>query len=192
MPAPVSGRIRPLLAWPALLATVLLLILLLGGYALIESRRLQQSLARELETRAVALIGVLEAGSRNAIATQTMLEEIVAQRLLDNARFVDFIVARAPRAQELIQRVVKENRLAKVELLDREGQPVALPQIEMPGPGPRVGGRGFGGPGRGGLAAKEGDVMPEAAPPSGPRGPMMHGMMTPPEGWGPPATEADR
>src|SRR5512134_3163137 len=136
MPAPVSARKRPLLAWPALLATVLLLILLLGGYALMESRRLQQNLARELEARGIALIGVLEASSRNAIATQTMLEEIVAQRLLDNARFVDFIVARTPRASEVIQRVVRENRLAKVEMLDREGQPVTLPQIEVSGTGP--------------------------------------------------------
>jgi len=192
MPASVSGRMRPLLAWPTLLATVLLLILLLGGYALMESRRLQQSLARELETRGVALIGVLEASSRNAIATQTMLEEIVAQRLLDNARFVDFIVARTPRAQELIQRVVKENRLAKVELLDREGQPVALPQIEMPGPGPWAGGRGFGGPGRRALGAREGEGAPEAESPGQRRGPMMHGMMRPPEGSGPPAAGGDR
>src|SRR5512139_276213 len=182
MPAPVSARMRPLLAWPALLATVVLLILLLGGYALMESRRLQQSLARELETRGVALIGVLEASSRNAVATQTMLEEIVAQRLLDNARFVDFIVARTPRAQELIQRVVTENRLARIELLDREGQPVALPQIEMPGPW-------AGGPGRRALGGSEG--APQAGPPGQRHGAMMRGMMRPPEGSGPPATEGN-
>lgn len=185
MPAPVSARMRPLHAWPTLLATVALLILLLGGYALMESRRLQQSLARELEARGVALIGVLEASSRNAIATQTMLEENVAQRLLDNARFVDFIVARTPRAQELIQRVVKENRLAKVELLDREGQPIALPQIEMPGPW-------AGGPGRRALGESEGDGAPHTGTPGQRRGPMMHGTMRPPETSGPPATEGDR
>jgi len=192
MPASVSGRMRPLLAWPALLATVVLLILLLGGYALIESRRLQQNLARELEERAVALIGILETSSRNAIATQTMLEEIVGQRLLDNARFVDFIVARTPRAQELIQRVVKENRLAKVELFDREGQPAALPQVEMPGPGPWAGGRGLGGPGRRGLGVSESEGAPEAGSLGQPRGPMMHGMMRPSERSGPPATGGDR
>jgi len=192
MPPSISGRIRPLLAWPALLATVLLLILLLGGYALMESRRVQQSLARELEARGVALIGVLEASSRNAVATQTMLEEIVAQRLLDNARFVDFIVARAPRAQELIQRVVKENRLARVELLDREGQPVALPQIEMPGSGPWGAGRGFGGPGRRALGGGEGGGAPGTGSPGQMRGPMMHGMMHAPEGSGPPAAGGDR
>src|SRR5512139_1972178 len=180
MPAPVSGRMRPPQAWPTLLATVLLLILLLGGYALLESRRVQQNLARELEERAVALIGVLEAGSRNAISTQTLLEEIVGQRLLDNARFVDFIVARTPRAQELIERVVRENKLAKIELLDREGQPVALPQIEMPGPW-------AGGPGRRALGGSEG--APQAGPPGQRHGAMMRGMMRPPEGSGPPATE---
>lgn len=192
MPASVSGRMRPLLAWPALLATVLLLILLLGGYALMESRRLQQNLTRELEERAVALIGILETSSRNAIATQTMLEEIVGQRLLDNARFVDFIVARTPRAQELIRRVIRENRLAKVELLDREGQPIVLPQIEMPGPRPWAGGRGLGGPGRRGLGAREGEGTPEAGSSGQPRGPMMHGMMRPPEGSGSPAPGGER
>jgi signal transduction histidine kinase len=184
---------RPILVWPALLATVGLLILLLGGYALMESRRLQHNLAREMEERAVALIGVLETSSRNAIATQTMLEEIVGQRLLDNARFVDFIVAQSPRAQELIQRVVKENRLAKVELLDREGLPATLPQFVMPGPGPGPwAGRGPGGPGRRGLGSRGGEGSPSPDLPDQPRGPMIHGMMRPPEGWGPPSAVGDR
>ncbi len=190
MSDPVSGRMRPLLTWPALLATVLLLIVLLGGYGLMESRRLQQSLARELEARGGALIGVLEASSRNAIATQTMLEEIVGQRLLDNARFVDFIVARTPRAQELIRRVVKENRLAKVELLDREGQPLALPSVEMPGPW--GGGRGSGGPGRRGLGARENTGTPQTGVSDQPHGPMMHGMMRSQEGSAPQGTGGDR
>jgi len=149
---PERRSIQLHLAWPAILATVLLLIVLLGAYTLIESRRLQQSLSRELEDRAVALIGILEAGSKNAIASNALLEEAVTQRLLDNARFVDFLVARTPRAQELIQRVVAENKLAKVELLDREGHPISLSRIEArrrpeaseaPGPaGPPISGRG--------------------------------------------------
>jgi signal transduction histidine kinase len=192
MPVATPRRTHPPFAWPALLATVVLLILLLGGYALLESRRVQQNLARELEERAVALIGVLEAGSRNAISTQTMLEEIVGQRLLDNARFVDFIVARTPRAQELIERVVRENKLAKVELLDPKGQPAALPQIEMPGQGPWAGGRGFGGPGRRGVGPREGDEASGEIVPGQPRGPMMRGMTRPPEVSGPSAPEHPR
>jgi len=190
MTAVVSRRLRPFVAWPALLATVLLVILLLGGYALMASSRLQQNLTRELEGRATALIGVLETSSRNAIATQAMLEEIVGQRLLDNARFVDFIVARAPRAQELIARMVKENRLAKVELLDREGQPVALPQMEMPGSGPQTGGRGFGSPGW--RRSGAGEVGSEGGSSGQIHGPMMHGMMRPPEGTAPTAPEGQR
>jgi len=117
-------------------ATVLLVIGLLGAYSLIESRRLERSLSRELEERAVALIGVLEASSRNAIASNSLLEDLVSQRLLDNARFVDFLVTRTPRAQELIQRLAGENRLARVELLDPAGQPIQLPQLEGPPWGP--------------------------------------------------------
>ncbi|HSD52207.1 MAG TPA: ATP-binding protein [Candidatus Methylomirabilis sp.] len=136
-----SGR-RParfVLAWPALLATVLLLIALLGAYSLIESRRLQRDLGREITDRATTLIDILEAASKNAIASNALLEEAVTQRLLDNARFVDFLVARSPRVQQLIQRVVAENKLAKVELLDSLGHPISLPQVEA---SPPPGGRG--------------------------------------------------
>jgi signal transduction histidine kinase len=191
MSTAASRRMRPGLAWPALLATVCLLILLLGGYTLIESRRLQQSLARELEERALALIGILEASSRNAIATQTILEEVVGQRLLDNARFVDFIVAWSPRAPELIQRVVAENKLAKVELLDPKGQPITLPQAEASGSGPWRGGRGSGGPSWRGPGPRAGEESPGEPPPGQPT-PMMRGMMRPREGSEPPAFEGQR
>lgn len=174
MPSPVRKPPRFSLAWPALLATVLLLIVLLGLYALIESNRLQRALSRELEDRAVALIDILEASSRNAIASNALLEESVAQRLLDNARFVDFFLARSPRAQELIQHVVAENRLAKVELLDAEGRPISAPRVEST-PGAWGGGRGPGAPG-----------APEQPPesPLSARGPrmMMGRMMRPPAG----------
>src|SRR4030067_1684989 len=102
MSNPEQRPARLHLAWPALLATVLLLIVILGAYTLIESRRLQRNLSRELGDRALALIGILEASSKNAIASNALLEEAVTQRLLDNARFVDFLVARNPRAQEVI------------------------------------------------------------------------------------------
>jgi signal transduction histidine kinase len=122
--------------WPGLLATVLLLILLLGGYSLLESHRLQANLQRELEDRAGALIGVLEAASRNAVRSTSLLEELIAQRLLDNARFIDFLAGRGPWAQELIERVVRENRLAKAELLDPTGQPIQLPTGSSSARGP--------------------------------------------------------
>jgi len=180
MPNLLRRSTRLHLAWPALLATVLLLIVLLGAYTLIESRRLERNLRRELEDRALALIGILEASSKNAIASNALLEEAVAQRLLDNARFVDFLLARSPRAQELIQRVVAENRLAKVELLDPQGHPISLPRVEA-SPGPWGGGRGPGGLAQRGLGAPEEPGQPQESPGPG-RGPrmMMGGMMRPP------------
>ncbi|HSB69271.1 MAG TPA: ATP-binding protein [Candidatus Methylomirabilis sp.] len=167
MTFPTQRRERSALAWPALLATVLLLILLLAAYTLVETRRLQRNLSRELEDRGVALIGVLEASSRNAIASTALVEEMAAQRLLDNARFIDFIVGRSPRAQELVQRIVSENKLAKVELLDRTGQPLPSPPAEAQAPAPPVGGRGPFGP-----AQRQAQGMM----------PMMRGMTRPREG----------
>jgi|GEM_PF-635805 len=168
MPEPTPRLTRFGLAWPALLATVLLLIALLGTYSLIESRRLQRDLSRELTDRATTLIDILEAASKNAIASNALLEEAVAQRLLDNARFIDFFVARSARAQDLIQRVVAENRLAKVELLDSEGRPISLPRAEASLPP--------GGPGT--AQAPGGSPAPQAP---GQRMRMMMGwMMSPP------------
>ena len=182
MPSPQHRPARPALAWPALLATVLLLIVLLGVYTLIESRRLERNLSRELEDRAGALIGILEASSKNAIASNALLEEAMAQRLLDNARFIDFWVARSPQAQELIQRVVAENRLAKVELLDPEGHPIPPPRIEA-SPGP-----GRGGPG---TLETSGQSHESSAPGRGPRK-MMGWMIGRPSGSGAPAPESRR
>lgn len=176
MTAPAHRPARSALAWPALLATVLLLILILGLYTLVESRRLQRNLSRELQDRGVALIGILEASSRNAIASNALVEEMAAQRLLDNARFIDFILARTPQAQELIRRVQSENRLARVELLDPEGQPIPVSRLESKAPGPWAGGRGPFGLGRRGPSGSEGIQGS-----SGPRA-MMRGMMGQREG----------
>jgi signal transduction histidine kinase len=174
MTAPAHRAERSALAWPALLATVLLLILLLAAYTLIETRRLQRNLSRELEDRGVGLIGILEASSRNAIASNALVEEMAAQRLLDNARFIDFIVGQSPRVQELVQRVVRENKLARVELFDPEGQPISIPGIESQIP--RAGGRGPFGPGRHGRGGSE-----QVQGSSGTM-PMMRGMMRSPGG----------
>jgi signal transduction histidine kinase len=171
MPNHEQRSTRLHLAWPALLATVLLLIVILGAYTLIESRRLQRNLSRELEDRALALIGILEASSGNAIASNAVLEEAVTQRLLDNARFVDFLVARGPRAPELIQRVVAENRLAKVELLDPEGSPISHPRVEASLP-----------PARRAPGAAGTPQHPEESLTPGQRMRMMMGWMMPPPG----------
>lgn len=183
MPSSEHRPARFTLAWPALLATVLLLIILLGAYTLIESRRLQRELGRELEDRAVALIDILEASSKNAIASNALLEEAVAQRLLDNARFIDFFVARSPRAQELIRRVVTENRLAKAELLDPEGHPIPPSRLEASL-----------GPGRRGPGAPEMPAQPPGFPFPGQhsRTTMMGWMMGPRAGSEPHAPEDRR
>ncbi len=171
-PQGTTGR----LTWPALLATVFLLIVLLGLYTLVESRRLERNLRREVQERAVALIGVLEASSKNAIASNALLEEAVAQRLLDNARFIDFVVGRSPRAQQLIQRIATENRLAKVELLDPEGRPLDLSRVEASSPGPR-GGRGAWGRRPASPASEEPGEAPQPGPPGARHQEMMAGMM---------------
>ncbi|MFB3817970.1 MAG: PAS domain-containing sensor histidine kinase [Candidatus Methylomirabilales bacterium] len=180
MPKPSTLRLAA--AWPALLATVLLLILLLGGHAWMESRRLEQQLSRELEDRGAALIGVLEASSRNAIAGQALLEEVVAQRLLDNARFVDSFVARSPRAAALLERVVAENKLARIEILDARGNPLPIPPPGTPAAetaGPPWAGRPRAGDGAGAPGGRD---DPEPAHPRM----MMRRMMRAPQEPPPP------
>lgn len=113
-----------------LLAVVVLFAALIGLYAFLEARQAQRDLGREMHDRALALLDALEASSRNAIGASGLLEELVGQRLLDNARLVDEAIARGAYDQRLADALVAQNGLRKVELLDRQGKP--LPLADLP------------------------------------------------------------
>jgi signal transduction histidine kinase len=114
------------------LASVLLLAALAALFGLSEALRTQQELTRQLGEKGLALAGALEISSRNAILSNALLEEMITQRLLDNARMVDQVLLSRPADPEWLKRVGAANGLARVELLDRAGRPYEPPPPPSP------------------------------------------------------------
>ncbi|HEY7559552.1 MAG TPA: ATP-binding protein [Candidatus Binatia bacterium] len=116
------------------LASVALLLALVSIYAFSESQRLRGELMRQTEAKGRALAAALETGAKNAVLGNTLLEEQISQRLLDNARLVDRLLMFGAVDQEELKKISAMNHLAKVELLDSEGrqwEPPPLPRTPM-------------------------------------------------------------
>lgn len=118
------------------LASVVLLAALVSVVAVSAARRTQRELARQLEDTALALANALEASSQNAIRANALMEEMIGQRLLDNARLLDQLLRFRPPDPDWLRSVSATNRLLRVDLLDRDGRPYVWP---VP-PGPMMGG----------------------------------------------------
>ena len=114
------------------LASVLLLAALAALFGLSEARRTQQELTRQLDEKGLALAGALEISSRNAILSNALMEEMITQRLLDNARMVDQVLLSRPADPEWLKRISAVNGLARVDLLDRAGRPYEPPRPPPP------------------------------------------------------------
>jgi hypothetical protein len=111
------------------IASILLLLIVVSAYGLSESRRLQQELLRQAEAKGMALAETMEASTKNAILGNSILEEMVSQRLFDNARLIDQLLLLRPMDRALLQEISAMNRLQKAELLDREGRPWIFPAL---------------------------------------------------------------
>ncbi len=119
------------------LASLLLLLAVVTLYAASVARRSQHELARQLEEKGLALAEALETSSRSAIRSNALVEEMIAQRLLDNARLVDRLLEARPLGPPALAEIAAANRLRRIDLLDRDGRPVE-PLVARPGraPGP--------------------------------------------------------
>ena len=109
------------------LASILLLAGLATLFSLSTALRTQQELRRQLEEKGEALAEALDISSRNAILSNALIEEMVAQRLLDNARLVDQLLLSRPPDRQWLQRISTANGLARIDLLDRAGHPYEPP-----------------------------------------------------------------
>lgn len=141
----VAARVRaPILPRYFFASVVLLagLVALVGAWSAWRSRR---ELARQLEERALALTGAAEVASRGAIRGNALVEEMIARRLLDNARLVDELLRARPLDAAALAGIAEANGLRRIDLLDRDGQPwtpppePALRATPGPPPGPVMG-----------------------------------------------------
>ncbi len=110
------------------LASILLLLAVVVLYAATTAIRTQRELSRQLEEKGAALAEVLETSSRSAIRGNALMEEMIARRLIDNARLIDRLLLTRPLDQEALKEIAAANRLSRVEMLDSEGRPYTPPQ----------------------------------------------------------------
>ena len=103
--------------------SVLLLLVLVSLYVFSEARRLQSELLRQTEAKGSALAEAMESSAKHAIMGNSVLEDLIAQRLFDNARLIDQLLVARPLNQGQLSQLAALNRLQKVELLDRDGRP---------------------------------------------------------------------
>ena len=85
---------------------------------------------RQAEERGTALAKTMEASVKNAIVGNALLEDLIGQRLLDNARLIDQLLLSRHADQVLLREISAMNRLQKIDLLDQRGrpwEPAALP-----------------------------------------------------------------
>jgi signal transduction histidine kinase len=114
------------------LASGLLLLILASLYVFFEAHRLQQALLRQTEDKGTALAKAMETSVKNAIVGNALLEDLIRQRLVDNARLVDQLLLSRHVDQALLEELSAMNRLQKIDLLDEQGRPwklAALPAM---------------------------------------------------------------
>ncbi len=111
------------------LASGLLILVIAALYVFFEAQRLKQEFLRQTEDKGVALAQAMEASVRNAIVGNALLEDLIEQRLLDNARLIDQLLLSRRVDQALLKEVSAMNRLQKIDLLNPQGQPWELAEL---------------------------------------------------------------
>ena len=111
------------------LASGLLLLVLASLYVFFEAQRLQQEFLRQTEDKGTTLAKAMEASVKNAIVGNALLEDLIGQRLLDNARLIDQLLLSGRVDQALLKEISAMNRLRKIDLLDQQGQPLELSAV---------------------------------------------------------------
>ena len=108
------------------LASGLLLLIFASLYVFFEAQRLQQELLRQTEDKGTALAKAMETSVKNAIVGNALLEDLIRQRLVDNARLIDELLLSRHVDHALLQEISAMNRLQKIDLLDEQGRPWKL------------------------------------------------------------------
>jgi len=108
------------------LASGLLLLILASLYVFFEAQRLQQELLRQTEDKGTALAKAMETSVKTAIVGNALLEDLIRQRLVDNARLIDQLLLSRHVDQALLKEISAMNRLQKIDLLDEQGRPWKL------------------------------------------------------------------
>lgn len=114
---------RPAALRPGYLAALFaVLAIVLGAFALYGLRQARESTLQTMERGAQSLAEAVSRAEENVLRAETDMEELVVERLLDNARLVSELGSRQVLNDTLIERLAVENDLDQVDVLDAEGR----------------------------------------------------------------------
>jgi signal transduction histidine kinase len=116
------------------LAALLLLVSLVTGLGVLGAWLESRNVRQVSEDLALALTEALETSGRNALLANQRLEEAIAQRLLDNARLLDYLLQHVPLSNQLLAELAAHNGLDRIEVLDAQGTVLASSAITLPAP----------------------------------------------------------
>ena len=105
------------------LVSGLLLLVLAALYVFFQARSLKHAFLIQTEDKGVAVAKAMEASVRSAIVGNALLEDLIGQRLFDNARLIDQLLRARNVDEALLKQISAMNRLQKIDLLNQEGQP---------------------------------------------------------------------
>jgi len=92
-------------------------------FVYLEAKKLKQEFLRQTEDKGATLARAMATGVRNAIVGNALVESLIEQRLVQNARTIDQLLRSRRLDEALLQQLSAMNRLQKIDLLDRNGQP---------------------------------------------------------------------
>ncbi|MCY3791840.1 MAG: PAS domain-containing protein, partial [Gemmatimonadetes bacterium] len=115
------AALRP--GYLALLFVVLALVL--GAFALYGLRQAQQSTLETLERGARSLAEAVSRAEENVLRAEGDMEELVGERLLDNARLLAELGLTQSLSDTFLVRIAADNALDQVDVFDVAGQLVA-------------------------------------------------------------------
>jgi PAS domain S-box-containing protein len=102
------------------LTLVLAAILLVSAVVDIISAR--RELIHILQEESKALITALEEGSRNSLVSYALAEELVAERLLNNARLIEELDYLGALSDEKLYALSEQNRIFRINIYNEEGK----------------------------------------------------------------------
>lgn len=130
VPRHTLGRILEPRYLAAAVALVLLVVVATGLLGAWQQRRTLQA---TIHSEGLVLLDLMVTSAHRNLEANRLLEESIAQRLLDNAHLIDRLFEKGPVNRERLAALVELNGLNRVEFLDEQGR--LLEEVEPPAHG---------------------------------------------------------
>ena len=99
-----------------------LLAVVLGALALYGKEQARQSTLETMEQGARSLAEAVSRAEENVLRSEADIEDLVVERLLDNARLVAELAAKEVLTVHLVEELAQDNNLHQVDVLDSQGR----------------------------------------------------------------------